>query len=433
MFQGVTNFGSLTSKTGRNLVFTDFDLNKDGMITEDEYNSVLKENGLDIVQFSSADTDENKVLSEYEFLIWGQKIQMQDSVNSLAGQIAQDFSGANSTYISQVSQDLKELIQNFADNYHDDISVMALVFDQSLPENYNKIKSSYLLNTPLIISDLDYSAIDGYNENKTYSQKGKGKNYYKDEARKLIEDNLKLQLKNKVSDELIKKGASITDFENVFENVFTLSLEEAVNASVSGRSGNLFRKSKSEFNVRTLVDNFVNKFNTKISSELQKVNESKTDFDLIDIDYSVVTEDENLKKALQTGETLSVKKKGKDYYKPQAQEMIEKLRPQFFAKAQAMCEANGIEFDMIKFEEIFDDIKSQSVDAAMGGNKGVSGWNSAGTTGKALCWTAIGWAIFAFGGKHSKSIFNPQTLIESFTQGFKTNFTNWVKENVKKS
>lgn len=130
MIQGVTNFGSLTSRTGCNLTFTDFDLNKDGMISEEEYNSVLQDNGIDLVQFSVADKDNNKVLSEYEFLIWGQKIQMQDSVNSLAGQIAQDFSGDNSKYISQVMQSLKELIVNFADSYNDDISTMAAAFEQ---------------------------------------------------------------------------------------------------------------------------------------------------------------------------------------------------------------------------------------------------------------------------------------------------------------
>lgn len=439
MFQGVTNFGSLTSKTGRTLTFEDFDLNKDGKISEDEYNSVLNDNGIDIVQFANADKDNDKVLSDYEFLLWGQKIQMQDSVNALAGQIAQDFSGTNSKYINQVTQSLKDLIDTFSENYQDNVSIMALAFEQALPENYNQIKSSLLLNESFSIKDLDYSAIEGYNESKTYSKKGKGKDYYKDTARKLIEDNLKSQLKEKLQAEVTARGASFSDFENVFENVFTLSLEESVNACVTGRNGSLFRKSKSEFNVRTLVDNFVGTFNSKISTEIAKLNSSKTDFDLMDIDYSVVTknedgtENEELAKALQTGSTLTAKKKGKDYYKAQAEQMVESLRQQMFAKAQAMCEANGIELDVVKFESIFDENKESAVSTSMDGQTGVSGWNSAGTWGKALCWTAIGWGIFAFGGRSSKAVFNPQSLIEAFTTGFKTNFTNWVNEEKAKN
>ena len=41
---GLNNFGSLTTQNGKRLTFKDFDLNRDGQISEEEFNTVLKAN-----------------------------------------------------------------------------------------------------------------------------------------------------------------------------------------------------------------------------------------------------------------------------------------------------------------------------------------------------------------------------------------------------
>lgn len=148
-FSGINQFGSLTTQSGQRLTFKDFDKDGDGKITQEEYDTVMNEMKLDSVELSSVDKNSDKEISEDEFAQWEQKIQMQDKVNALAGTINKDFAG-KSEYISQVTAELKDCIDEFANDYQGDISKMAQHFTESnyLQAQYQYIKTKILRNTP---------------------------------------------------------------------------------------------------------------------------------------------------------------------------------------------------------------------------------------------------------------------------------------------
>ena len=127
-----------------------------------------------------------------------------------------------------------------------------------------------------------------------------------------------------------------------------------------------------EVKVKDLVDTFLTKFNTNIQGAIEELNASDQDFDTIDLDMSDVGKDENgnpitvptedgdvdASTLYQSGRVITVKGKGADYYMTIADQMIEKLRAQMLAKAQAMCTANGVEFDATVFNGMFNNAKA---------------------------------------------------------------------------
>ena len=145
-FSGINQFGSLTVN-GQKLRFEDFDKDKNGEISKEEYDSVLKEMQLDSVELSGVDKNRDNVVSEDEFAIWEQKIQMQDAVNGMAGTISRDFAG-KTQYLPNITTALKDYIEDFAKNYTDDVSKMAEDFKTALPAKYNQLKASVLSNDP---------------------------------------------------------------------------------------------------------------------------------------------------------------------------------------------------------------------------------------------------------------------------------------------
>ncbi len=145
-FRGINQFGSLTVN-GQKLTFEDFDKDKNGEITQEEYTNLLKEVKLDSVELSTIDKDGDKAVSEDEFAVWEQKTQMQDAVNEMKSQISRDFSG-KTQYLTEVTNALKDFIDGFALTYTGDVSGMADAFKAALPEKYQDIKKEALKNDP---------------------------------------------------------------------------------------------------------------------------------------------------------------------------------------------------------------------------------------------------------------------------------------------
>lgn len=144
-FQGINQFGSLTVN-GQKLTFEDFDKDKDGKITQEEYDALLKEVELDSVELSTIDKNEDKTLSEEEFEIYEQKLLMQDAVNEMKSTISTDFSGSKSQYLQEVTVYLKDYINGYALTYVGEVSSMAEDFKTSLPAKYEEIKQEVLKN-----------------------------------------------------------------------------------------------------------------------------------------------------------------------------------------------------------------------------------------------------------------------------------------------
>lgn len=607
-FNGINQFGSLTVN-GKKLTFEDFDKDKNGEITTEEYNSLLQEVKLDSVEFSSVDKDGDKVISEDELTIFDQKYQMQEAINNMSKTISSDFSG-KSEYLAEVTTALKELIEDFAANYTGEVENMAKDFEAQLPEKYQEIKNNVLANDPdtvksnvldeiyaglitpeqtrgengevipgealpesaakrlakeleaeadkyikdykgtnlaedlkahleefmnksdaeklqdaaaafgenvetlgamidngadltalkefakefllaaldagvtiklggttiktenaittalkkfsdgdelkaamdeviaglntttlkeTIVAEeeqkaqeaadkaftdtkgseyqinpavIDYSGIPGYFDGTKYTTKGKSGHdeNIRNQARQMIEQStLKEQMKQQITDMLAAKGISFDKVATLFENVFNDSLTQTLNSITSHKTNSAWlnknKKYQADQDVQTIINNFINNFNTNITAAIDGMNASDKDFDLQDIDYDAINQDENGNEdPIQTSAHGLINENISGKIEQEADKACQRMQSQLLRKAKAMCEANGIEFDLATFNTIF---------------------NNASSTAKAASISTRN--IFVF----SSSTLDTTKLAQTLVTTFQTNYTTWV--NTEKS
>ena len=187
---------------------------------------------------------------------------------------------------------------------------------------------------------------------------------------------------------------------------------------ITGRGARGWRsKGKAHIDVKTMVDNFITTFNTNIAKAIDEMNTSNKDMDIIDLDYSQAGKDENgtemevinsdktveelydsNTKASKSGIMAFVYVK---QYQEQAGQIINNMQKQMLNKAKAMCEANGVEFKNDEFTAMFNNAKSIAV------NAGVTRSDFTATL-------------------------NVKTLIDTFTDNFKQNYSTWVSTEANK-
>lgn len=352
---------------------------------------------------------------------------------------------------------------------------------EAAEKNFTNIKgSAYQINAGLI----DYSKVDAryFNGNRIH-ERGKGWSGSKDKAYDeglniLTSDNLKSQYKSQIESMLKEQGISFDKIETIFENVYNQSAQDVLNAEgmITGRGARgLSSKGHAYIDVKTMLDNFATTFNTNIAKAIDEMNASNKDMDTIDLDYTVAGEDDNgnaiteqgndLSQLYASGKEITVKGKGSDYYTNLAERMVNQMAKQMRAKAEAMCEANGIEFDETVFNTMFNNAKSIAVNTGVTGSGGKSdnGWCYAGAAAggvgafasaagtayfvAGVTWEipAVGWAVAGASaiagtvlgllgkGKSSSCTLNTKLLLDTFTENFKTNYTNWVETEANKT
>ena len=259
---------------------------------------------------------------------------------------------------------------------------------------------------------IDYSGISGYYENTQIHERGKGWGGSRDKAyakgeELLTNESLKSQMKAQLQSMLEEKGISFDKIANIFENVYTQSVADTLNAEgmITGRGARGFSsKGHAYLNTKDCVDAFINTFNTNIAKAIDEMNGSNKDMDLWDIDYTQAVTDENgnidqkMLNAIQDGDTVT-KIGRKDSVKEDAEKMLDRLQSTMRMKAKAMCDANGVEFDLTVFNTMFNNAKSSAVAGSIETKK----------------------ALFL-----SITTINPQNLIKTFTTNFKDSYTVWV-------
>ena len=203
------------------------------------------------------------------------------------------------------------------------------------------------------------------------------------------------------------------------------------------------------------------------------------------------TTGEDLSTLYATGKTITTRKHGADYYVSIAEKMVDRMKSQMLKKARAMCSANGVEFDEKAFQSMFDNAKLIAVNAAVTGmdSDGKSFGGVAGTVGKSTGivggstlaagagvvmadaiagsatvgagislgtssiaagaavsavpvagWVATGAIVVGSilssvigSGHHSESTLNTRTLLDTFAENFKQNYSNWVETEANKA
>lgn len=313
---------------------------------------------------------------------------------------------------ASLQKDLNELINSLSDTslketiINDALESEALEQEkafQSLTGEDVKIDTS--------TSGIDYSKIPGYYENSTVTIKGQGVDGAKDEAMGVL-NGLKEQLKKQLAETLEAKGIPFEKIEAIFEKVFTQSAQEAVNSCVSGQKEIRFlwitwRKSSSSFNTKDLVDTFLTKFNESLASTIDTMNETNTDLDIQNIDFTLAATDENgnvdevLDEMLTNGGTKATNLFKEEPADKIAGTMIDRLKGTLLAKSKAMCEANGIEFDNDKFDTIFENSKGYAISV----------------TSEQFLWM---------------SYFNPKECINTFLTSFKSSYEAMIETEKQK-
>jgi len=383
-------------------------------------------------------------------------------------------------------QKLLDEVQAFIDSISSQSRIQQMktnTKDEVLAEaekQFTSIKGSSYQVDP---TQLNYRGIPGYYDNEEYKVKGrksqeKLSDQLETDIKEILDSTLKKQMKSQIQAMLLENGVPTNKIDTIFENIYNKSLTETLESGlIATRNKTAFRKGYAKCNIKDVVDTFIQTFNTNIATTIDAMNASSTDLDTVDLDMTKLGKGENgedFSELYATGQRVTTKKRGTDYYVRIAEQIIEKLRSQLMIKAQKMCKANGVEFDAAAFNTMFANAKGTAIAAAVTGSgrinanagkvsgvtataagaagtvgaivgsgtvTGVSfvslskgliaistmagpiGWAAAGV---AAVGTAIGMIIG--GSHHSESTLDTQTLIDTFTEGFKETYTDWVNK-----
>ncbi len=146
-FNGIYHFGTITTKNGKVLDFDDIDKDRDGKISQQEYNFIQKNLCMDTLEIENGDKKGEKNVTDYEFVLWQEESKMQERLDEMQSQVAMDFIGAKAKLAPQVLRELKDFHDDFKEgckNSADSIINMAEKFDAALPVKYEEIKARLL-------------------------------------------------------------------------------------------------------------------------------------------------------------------------------------------------------------------------------------------------------------------------------------------------
>ena len=221
---------------------------------------------------------------------------------------------------------------------------------------------------------------------------------------------------SKIVNAELKKIAYIKDDGdgNLNQTEFNLFKQDAAKANVSAEDfcqamGLYTTSDKKSDNIKEELK----KDNTKLSKYEKEcrnavLNNVKSYLDKPSITLSNLVEtlkkdfgDEDYQKYANADEQSSIKR---DSLEQQVQEMLDTLQPQMLQRAQIMCEANGVEFDMAVFTTIFNNAKGTAISNAIVEKK-------------------VG--IFEL------PTFNAATAVNEFTSEFAKSYSEWVEKEKK--
>lgn len=298
--------------------------------------------------------------------------------------------------------------------------------------------SAYQINTGLI----DYSQIDKrylYGGNiSSDSIQGAYNSGHKLFCANWSNGGLKAQYKAQIEAMLNNKGVSFDKVASIFENVYTQTVAQVLNSDgMITRSENRYSGVSYNINVQKLFDTFATTFNTNIENTINQLNGNDKDavvddFNVDDLDYSLIGKDENgesiideatgkdLSTLYESGETITANKAGAYYYNLTADRLIEQMKSQMVKKAYNMCKSVGIEFDAKSFKTLFNSAKSTAIQA------GVESSNSLLSVKETI-------DEILNGTDYKNCSLNVKTLIDTFTDTFKSRYSAWVETEVDKN
>ena len=145
---GLYQFNTLITKNGKIIDLENVDIDKDGKISQQEFNLIQQELCMDTLELTDEQQQKDeKNVSDFEFVLWNQEAHMQNSFNNLCVQVSKDFIGVNSKHSPQVLKELRMFLSDFEEEYlssGESIINMSAKFDEMLLLKYEEIKQELL-------------------------------------------------------------------------------------------------------------------------------------------------------------------------------------------------------------------------------------------------------------------------------------------------
>ena len=154
------SFGSLTAGNRLNnnynidfkdLKVEDLDIDKDGIVSDEELNIAIQSGSVDVLELSSMDADADQKVTEEQYVLWQQTEEMDNLVEIFKDQAAKDLAGAAPEDLKNFADKLVEFENNFKAEYLsdelNDISKMAKAFSEAMPAKFKEIKADVQANT----------------------------------------------------------------------------------------------------------------------------------------------------------------------------------------------------------------------------------------------------------------------------------------------
>jgi len=144
---GGINFGSLTIFiNGKAVNLSDYDDNGDGKLQGDELKRLQDEFELDTFNLKTVDRNGDEQVTADEFLIWGERIKMEDLLRQLfETKLSLEFIGELAPYQSVVKDELRDMVNDLINGVDMEyVRTLAKNFEEILPEKYEEIKARCL-------------------------------------------------------------------------------------------------------------------------------------------------------------------------------------------------------------------------------------------------------------------------------------------------
>ena len=346
----IGKFNELYRLSMKTISFYDVDTDKDGVISKEEYQSMLDKIKADSVELTTS-TSSSGTADENDVIIYEQVQEMEAALDELKAQISIDFCGSNSQYIADIAFDLKDYLAEFKNTYSEDISTMASAFKEALSGKYEELKALYL-GTETSQATNENNDLLQYIQTQACMLNADdistNINISWNPQAELLSDNIIKSIKQNLKERMENYGLSFDKIETIFNNVYNYSVNNLPESAKITSENNNWPYNK---NNTIDINAFVEFFNSNMTKALDEMNKSDKDFDLQNIDISYISDFNS--KYFST------------YYMRSgfiAPDILENLKPDIEKEAQKMCDSNGITYDSAKFNEILENAKTSDFD-----------------------------------------------------------------------
>lgn len=203
-------FGALTAKNYnidfKDLKLEDLDLDKDGVISEEELNIAIQSGAIDVLDISTKDNEADQKVTKEQYDLWAQEAVISEQLDNMKNQAARDLVGQSADDIKKLVEKLNDFEAEFKENYkssHKDLSGMSGQFVKELSKKYVEFKKDVLKNTKTAVtSRVVKNVIEQFME----EDKRNGNKFLDliDEDATSLSDNAKRLLSNELSREAEK-------------------------------------------------------------------------------------------------------------------------------------------------------------------------------------------------------------------------------------